>query len=190
MGRTNIAVEDDIAGALADEASKENKTVYALANEAMKAVLRVCDEGGKPDDVYVSWFFVRILRDLDSVPIPGDLLEKMVKALYAADSDSLLKYWFEEGVRTGAYLHLSSPKIEGLSSEVRALSQANLLPVKRVEIRGEEDNKVVIRVIGAGLSMESTKCAEAFIKGIVSAYSLKVVGSRVTGSIIELKVSK
>lgn len=190
MTRTNIAVEDVVADSLSDEAAKENKTLYALANEALQAVLQVCREGGKPEDVYVSWFFTRVLRDLDSVPVPGDLLEKMVKALYAANSSALLSYWFDEGARIGAYLRLSSPKIEGLSSEVKELSKANLLPLKRIEVREEEGDKVAIRVVGAGPSAESTKCAEHLIRGLIGAYSYRVIESTATEGMIQVRASR
>lgn len=190
MIRTNIAVEGEVAASLSDEAARENKTLYAFANESLKAVLHVCQDGGKVDQIYSSWFFARIMHDIDSVPIPGSLLEKIVKALYASDQGSLMSYWFEEGERIGAYLHLTSPDIVGLSDEARELSQANLLPVKRVDIRGEGEGKIAVRVVGAGISTESTKCAEHFIRGLLSAYSYRVTESNVTEGIIELRASR
>lgn len=194
MRRSNIAVESDIAASLSDKAAKENKTLYAFANESLRAVLDIYKGGGKLEDVYPSWFYTRIMHDLDSVPVPGNLLERMVKALYASDSDSLLKYWFEEGNRIGAYLRQSLPSIEGLSSQAKYLVHSGLLPLKRLEveiqIRGEETNKIVVRLLGAGLSEESTECVERFVRGLIGAYSLRVLGSSITKGIIEVMVAK
>jgi len=67
------------------------------------------------------------------------------------------------------------------------------LPVKRVEFeRREEQGKanITVRVIGAGLSHESTSCSEQFLLGILSAYLYKIVSSRVSEGIIEVRAEK
>src|SRR5438132_14288160 len=96
MARTNIAVDDAVADALSTEAKSANKTVYSLANEVLGDVLKVLREGGEASEICSSWRFLRILKDLDSIPIPGDLLEKMIKKLYE-DKEWILNAWFEEG---------------------------------------------------------------------------------------------
>ena len=189
MARTNISIDQEIAASLSDEATKENKTMYALSNESLKAVLSVCRNGGRPEDVYTSWMFTRILKDLDTVPTPGDLVEKLLVKLYEVDQPWLLRTWFEEGQRIGTYLKLSSPQMQDLSAEARDLSKLGLLPVKRLEIENAGEDELTLRVVGAGLSEESTSCADQFFKGIVSAYSLHVVSSKMAEGIIELRVS-
>ena len=191
MTRTNIAVESEVADSLSDEASKENKTLYALANEALRTVLKVRQEGGSIEDIYTAWLYARISGDLDVVPIPANLLEKMVKTLYLEEKESILKAWYDEGSRIGTYLRVSFPKINELAPEVAQLSRARLLPVKRVEIRQKEGEagRTVVRVVGAGLSEESTRCAEQFVRGLISAYSLKIVESSVSEDIIEMRVA-
>ena len=188
MTRTNISIDEEVAASLSDEAERENKTMYALSNESLKAILNICKSGGRPEDVYTSWMFTRILKDLDTVPTPGDLVEKLVKKLYEVDKEWLLSTWFEEGERIGTYLRLSSPRMQDLSAEARDLSKLGLLPVKRLEIE-EGDDEFTVRVVGAGLSEESTRCADQFFKGIVSAYSLTVLRSSMAEGIIELRVS-
>src|SRR5712691_10848831 len=103
MARTNIAVDDTVANALSTEAKSENKTLYSLANEALGEVLKVLGESGEASEIYPSWRFLRVLKDLDSIPIAGDLLEKMIKKLYE-DKEWILNAWFEEGARLGKYL--------------------------------------------------------------------------------------
>jgi hypothetical protein len=41
MGRTNIAVDDVVAKELADQAEREGKTMYALANQMLKTCLQI-----------------------------------------------------------------------------------------------------------------------------------------------------
>jgi hypothetical protein len=190
MARTNISIDEEIAASLSDEATRENKTMYAFSNESLRVILNICRSGGRPEDVYTSWMFTRILKDLDTVPTPGDLVEKLLRKLYEADKQWLLQTWFDEGQRIGAYLRLSSPRMQDLSVEAKEVSKLGLLPVKRLELEhdGGED-EFIVRVVGAGLSEASTTCADQFFKGIISAYSLYVVSSKVLEGIIELRVS-
>jgi hypothetical protein len=189
MARTNISIDEEVAASLSDEAAKENKTIYALSNESLKAILNICKSGGRPEEVYVSWMFTRILKDLDIVPTPGDLVEKLLKKLYESDKDWLLSTWFEEGQRIGAYLRLTSPRMLDLSEEAKDISKVGLLPVKSLKMESEGEDGFTVRVVGAGLSEESTSCADQLIKGIISAYSLHVVSSKMSEGIIELRVS-
>lgn len=189
MARTNISIDEEVAASLSDEATRENKTMYALSNESLKVMLNICRSGGRPEDVYTSWMFTRILKDLDTVPTPGDLVEKLLKKLYEVDKDWLLRTWFEEGQRIGAYLRLSSPSMQDLSDEAKDVSKLGLLPVKRLELENDGESEFTIRVVGAGLSEESTSCAEQLFRGIISSYSLQVVSSKMSEGIIMLRVS-
>jgi hypothetical protein len=188
MARTNIAVDEKTADLLADEATRENKSFYALTNEALTAVLRICEYGGSPKEVYPSWRWSRILKDTDAIPLPGGFLEKLMKRVYQSDKDWLLKEWFDEGKRVGSYLHMYAQEFEELIPRVDELQ--GLLPVKRVEIeRKDEEGRVniLVRVIGAGFSLESTSCTEQFVLGILSAFPYKILSSRVFEGMIEVK---
>jgi hypothetical protein len=161
MTRTNIAVDEETADFLADEATRENKSLYALTNEALTAVLRICKYGGSPKEVYPSWRWSRILRDTDAIPLPGGLMEKLVKKAYLTDKDWLMKEWFDEGKRVGSYLHMYAQDFQQLISRVDELE--GFLPVKRVEFERKDEREravVLVRVIGAGFSRESTSCTE------------------------------
>ena len=191
MARTNIAVDEDTADLLADEATRENKSLYALTNEALTAVMKVCKDGGSPKEVYPSWRWSRILKDTDAIPIPGDFMENLMKKTFSADKDWLLKAWFDEGKRVGSYLHMYAEDFQLLVSRIDELE--GFLPVKRVEFETKEvDGRiiVVVRVVGAGLSVESTTCSEQFLRGMISAYPYRVTESRVSEGLIELKVEE
>jgi hypothetical protein len=186
--RTNISVDEAVAKTLSDEATRENKSQYALANEILESALKMCAEGGSPKEIYPSWRFLRLSKEIDTVPLPGSLMEKMIRKLYASERDWLLQSWFDEGKRVGAYLRMLSDRIDELSGVVGEFQ--NFLPVKRIEFgKIEEAGKsgIFVRAIGAGLSTESTTCAERFISGIVSSYSLRVTNSRVSEGIIEIR---
>src|SRR5437870_5786981 len=102
--RTNISVDEVVSKALSDEATREKKSQYGLANEILESSLKMCAEGGSPKEIYPSWKFLRLSKEIDTVPLPGSLVEKMVRKLYASDREWLLQGWFDEGKRVGAYL--------------------------------------------------------------------------------------
>ena len=191
MPRTNISIADGVADGLSAEAMKRNKTLYAFANESLEAVISVCKLAGEPSDVFPSWKMSRMLKDVDAVPLPGDLVEKLIKKLYAVDRDWLLKTWAREGGRIGNYLQMSYAEISQLSEA--AIEFQGLLPLKRVEARsiaGGERPRMNLHAIGLGLSEESTECAAQFIKGIVESYGWSVKGSRGSEGILELEIAK
>ncbi len=191
MARTNIAVDQSVADELSVEALKENKTLYALANESLVSVLEVAKAGGNPRQIQPAWKFVQMMKEVDCVALPGDLIEKLIARLHAMDKDWLFKTWREEGSRLGEYLRMSAVHPEDLGEVIDEFQL--LLPAHRIEFRKIElgsDTQFVITAIGAGHSLESTKCAEQFIWGVLAAYSLRVIESSATKGIIEVKASR
>ncbi|MDG6929270.1 MAG: hypothetical protein JRN39_00655 [Nitrososphaerota archaeon] len=192
MVRTNVAIDESIAYILSDEAGRQNKTLYAFTNELLSTVLKITKEGGGTGEIYASWRFMHMLREIDSVPLPGDLLEKLINKLFDNEKEWLLKAWYEEGAKLGTYLQLYQPKFEELADLAREVKA--LLPMKKVEvIRGLDTGDSIefsIKAIGAGLSPASTNCAERFVHGILSAYSMKIGSSRASEGIIEIKAAQ
>jgi hypothetical protein len=194
LGRTNIAVDDAVADELSLEAGKENKTQYALANEALLAVLEVAKNGGNPKQIYPSWKFVSMMKDVGCLVLPEDLVEKLIARMYNSDKDWLLKAWYEEGSRLGNFLKMSAINPEDLGKVIEEFQV--LLPAQKIEFKktaGERDSSgyegasYEIRAMGAGSSIESTSCADQFICGLLSAYSLNITESKVSRGIISIK---
>ncbi|MBI3859091.1 MAG: hypothetical protein HY296_02465 [Thaumarchaeota archaeon] len=192
MPRTNISISDETADKLSEEAMKRNKTLYAFANESIEAVVSVCRLSGEPAEIPPAWKMGRMLKDLDAVPLPGDLLEKLIKKLFAHDREWLLSTWEGEGDRIGKYLQMGYQDMSQLSEAV--VEFQGLLPMKRVEVRSidspEAKGKMSVRAVGAGLSAESTACAEHFMRGIIASYSWTVKQSRISEGMIEFEIAR
>lgn len=171
---------------------RRNKTLYAFANESLEAVISVCRLSGEPDEIPPSWKMGRMLKDLDAVPLPGDLVEKLIKKLFALDKEWLMGAWEAEGDRIGKYLQMGYQDMTQLSQAV--VEFQGLLPMKRVEVRavaeGDSKGRMLVRAVGAGLSAESTACAERFIRGIIASYEWTVKESKMSDGIIELEISR
>jgi hypothetical protein len=188
LARTNIAVDQKVANDLSEEARKENKTLYALANESLLATLEVTKAGGIPNQIEPAWKFVRMMKDVDCIAIPGDLLEKLIARLHGFDRDWLLDMWKEEGLRLGEYLKMSAINPEDLGEIIDEFQL--LLPAHRITFdksNSSSGEQFIMRAVGAGQSLESTKCGEQFIHGVFAAYSLEVTDSSISKGIIEVK---
>jgi hypothetical protein len=189
LGRTNIAVDDAVADELSFEAGRENKTQYALANEALLAVLQVTKAGGTAKQIFPSWKFVSMMKDVGCLVLPEDLLEKLIARIHSTDKDWLLKVWHDEGSRLGSFLRMSAVAPEDLGKVIEEFQV--LLPAQKIEFKKipNEDTGMAyeIRAMGAGSSLESTTCADQFIRGILSSYSLKIIESNVSRGIISIK---
>lgn len=192
MPRTNISVADEIAEQLSAEALRHNKTLYAFANESLEAVISVSKMSGTPSELVPAWKMSRMLKEVDAVPLPGDLVEKLIKKLFGLDKEWLLNAWVNEGDRIGKYLQMGYQELTQLSQA--AVEFQGLLPLKRIEIRsldsGDSKGRMIVRAVGAGQSAESTACAEQFIRGIVASYSWMVKGNKVSEGIIELEIAR
>jgi hypothetical protein len=197
LGRTNIAVDDGVAEQLSFEAGKENKTQYALANESLLAVLEVAKGGGNPRQIYPSWKFVSMMKDVGCLVLPEALVEKLIGRMYTIDKDWLLKAWYEEGVRLGSFLKMSAVNPEDLSRVIGEFQV--LLPAQKIEFKKISGNEgyrkfdgstFEIRAMGVGNSVESTSCADQFIKGIFYAYSLEIIEEKVSRGIINIKAKE
>jgi hypothetical protein len=191
LGRTNIAVEDSVADQLSLEAGRENKTQYALANEALLAVLDVTKGGGTPKQIFPSWKFVSMMKDVGCLVLPEDLIEKLIAKMYAIDKEWLLKSWNDEGARLGNFLKMSAIDPDDLGKVIEEFQV--LLPAQKIEFRklsserNTAEKAYEIRAMGAGSSLESTTCADQFIRGILAAYSLKITESNVSRGIISIR---
>ncbi len=194
MGRTNIAVDDAVSDQLSLEAGRENKTQYALANEALLAVLEVTRGGGSPKQIYPAWKFVSMMKDVGCLVLPEDLVEKLIARMYDIDKDWLLEAWYDEGSRLGNFLKMSAVNPEDLGRVIEEFQV--LLPAQKIEFKKaatERDSSryegasYEIRALGAGSSLESTNCADQFIRGVFSAYGLKITDSKISRGIISIK---
>lgn len=198
MGRTNIAIDDAVADELSFEAGRENKTQYALANEALMAVLEVTKAGGDPKQIYPSWKFVSMMKDVSCLVLPQDLVEKLISSAYTTDRKWLLRAWYDEGSRLGEFLKMSALNPDQLGDVIREFQV--LLPAQKIEFKEitEKQESPVdlesprvrayeIKATGAGNSQEATECAEQLILGLLSSYSLTITETRKSRGIIDIK---
>ena len=137
MGRTNIAVDDVVARELADEADREGKIMYSLANQMLKTCLQITKNGGNLDLVFDLWKLSPVMKDLDFRPVLGEFLEWMIDLLYKTNKRELLEKAREYGEAIGRSLSILYPDFIDLIKKYSDIIE-RVLPIKRIEVSESE----------------------------------------------------
>ena len=192
MPKSSISIESSVATELSDEATREGKTLYAFANECLRSVLKICEEGGNVQEIYSSWKLATMSKDFGSIPLfSRELLDAMCKLAYGLEKNKLLDLCLQYGRNYGVFLSINYPKREDLVRLVQVMQPASpsrISELKVVENKGDERSQYVFRFV-ASLSMELTECMEKYLRGMFSAYSLDTIESKLGVGIIELKLA-
>ncbi|MDA4111766.1 MAG: hypothetical protein OK439_04460 [Thaumarchaeota archaeon] len=189
MARTNIAVDDVIAARLADEATRANKTLYAFSNECIEAVLKIFHDRGSADEIYPFWLQTKMSKELDGMPwLNRGLLDSLVKTFYPANSDTLLKIFFQYGVVLGSYVRLRASNFEDLLSLIKLFGSsipARVFEMERIDDQSEK--RYVFRYV-SGISDDTTVCVGKYMEGLFSCYSSSIQSKTSTAGVVEMEI--
>ncbi len=190
MARANISVDKQLATSLADEALRENKTMYALANEVLGTFLKLAKDGCEIGQLPKLWELLKVMKDQDAVPVPGDMLEEMLRKLYEADKRWLLTLARKYGEKLGLYLSTFYPSLVDLLTNNRDIL-TEIFPIKRIELESTRDQEgltiFTFKTVGVGRSKEVAEVVNELIKGLLSAYSeVKICNCHVGDGLMEV----
>ncbi len=190
LPRTNIAVDDGVATALADEATRFNKTLYGFSNECLEADLKILREGGNVEGIYPYWLQSKMSKETDGMPfLNRSLLDMMAKMSYATDPEACLKIFFDTGILFGSYAKLRAKDLDnllGLVNLVKFSIPARLFEMQRKE--GEDSKMIYVLRYVSGMSNELTICMAHYFDGLLSCYSStrKLITS--SSGVIEIEI--
>ncbi|MDG6927314.1 MAG: hypothetical protein JRN10_03680 [Nitrososphaerota archaeon] len=190
MPRTNIAVDKQLALRLADESEKENKTAYAMANEMLNSCLDLISKGGNVSSMPKFWEIIKIMKDVDAVPVPGNLLEEVINRLYTYDREWLMKIGRKQGEELGLYLSTFYPSIFDLIANSKdVLTQ--IFPIKRFDLesmkKSGEATIFVFKTAGVGRSKETAEFVNEVLRGLFSVYrEVLICNCQVNTGVLEI----
>lgn len=188
MARTNISVDQVVFDEFSSEAQRQNKTLFAFANESLSTMAKIAAEGGNPLDLYKMWRAVTLLKQFDAITFPSDFIDELISKDYARDKDGTLKMFRDLGSQIVGVLKIAAQNLDELSELVRNF--AGLLPVKQFTLTAKDDrNHVEIDVVGAGRKIESTECALEFLTSVLNGYGYSVTKKEVNVGTIRLWAS-
>lgn len=180
--RINIAVARDVAEELASLAESSGMTQFALASELLRMGIDLVKSGYTPAQVRDLVEFYRIMTELEIVPIPGRLLDRLITEMYRLNKDAVLNAWCEAGKALAGYIRALFGDLSAAVHLLPLLSK--IVPVKRFDVR-VTDREAAIEIVGLGYSIESVEANAAAAKCL-----LEELGYKITEQVVALGVVK
>ena len=190
MGRTNIAVDDEIASRLSKIAEREGKTSFALANECLGASLQICENNGRAEEIFGAWKMNRIGKEVGAFQWIGrNLMEQLVREFGMSDPEKFSKIWKDAGHNFGVYLQICFPDIEDVLSLVKQLKQSfnigRVELVERTPDSNQYDHVFALNIVSS-LSAELLTFLAEFWRGLFSAYGLEIFDSNIAVGVVRI----
>lgn len=185
--RVNIAVAKHVAEDLARVAEERGMTQFALASELLKLGLELVENGYDSQQVRELLTFYKIMSELEIVPIPGRLLDRMITDMYRVNSQIMEQLWCEVGKMLAGYINALFGDLSGVVSLVPYL--ARILPAKRFEVKVAENN-VVIDVVGIGYGIESVQVNAVAARCLLEQFGYKVEKVVTVPGVLKIEASK
>ena len=192
LGRSNIAVDDVIASQLSMIARREDKTSFALANECLGEALKICEQGGHPDEIYSAWIMHHIGQEVMAFEWIGkNSMEQLVRDFAHLDLAKFSKLWYSTGFNFGVYLQLCFPTIEDVVALLTLLRQQ--FSIGRHRFAYERSDSAEGGSDSFSLSIVSSYSAEVltflaeYWRGLLSSYGLTIVESQIAEGVVKLR---
>jgi len=185
--RINIAVAKHVAEELARVAEERGMTQFALASELLKLGLDLVKEGYEPQQVRELLTFYRIMSELEIVPIPGRLLDKMITDMYRLDSKIMEQLWCEAGKMLSGYIKALFGDLKEVAALVPYL--AKILPSKRFSVKVDEE-KVIIDIVGIGYGLESVQVNAVAAKCLLEEFGYQIEKVITAPGVLKIEASR
>ena len=184
MARLSVSIKNEIVKSLEDEANEKGKTVSSLLSEAATLFIEANKVGLRSEDIMRTVRVIEIMRDIDAVPIPGILLDTMIKLSWKNGEDDVIRRWYDRGVVLGNILKTYAKNFKELSSFVK--DYRYLIPIDMIDI--DLDDKTANFVIsGVGNSLESARCTSEGLRGLLSVYDFSVINVETSEGFIKMQ---
>ena len=185
--RVNIAVAAEIASKLGELAEKRGMTMFSLANESLGVMLELLEDGLTPREVKESIYLFRILNELETVPVPARLMDRMMAALYHKARDEAEAMFCDAGRAIANYL---VAVFGSLSNVIEVVSQLpKYVPIKRIDVN-ERGDMLQVELVGVGYSNEAAYLVKVATKCLVEAMGYEEVDSGYSAGVVYVKARR
>ncbi|MCX8137825.1 hypothetical protein [Pyrobaculum aerophilum] len=185
--RVNIAVARELAEELANTAESMGFTQFALANQILSVGLTLIKEGFSVQQIKDIATFYKVMTELETVPVPGRLLDKMVVEMSKLNKEVALGVWCEAGKMLAGYIKAVFGTLENATYFARYL--ANVVPARRFEIK-VEGGEFVLDTIGVGYSMESVEVTASAVKCMLEDLGYEITDLVTAPGILRVKARR
>lgn len=183
MGRVNVTLKNDLIAELEKYSQENGKSISAILSESAHFYLESNHSGMGADYVMKSFRILTLLKEIDSVPVPGQLLDFMIRAAMASADRDVLSKWHERGFIIGDIVKKYAPTLADFSrmlEEYRPMIPVNLFSI---DIRGP-----IIKVMlsGAGYSREASRCSAEGLSGFLESYGYRTESTETTEGFVKI----
>lgn len=172
--RVNIAVAKEIAEELAKVAEELGMTQYALANQILGVGLELLRQGYSLAQIKEITLFYKVMIELESVPVPGRLLDRMITDMAKENPEVVHRAWCDAGRMLAAYIKAVFGDLEKAVELLPHL--ARVVPARRFEIKAK-GGEFSMDTVGVGYSIESVQATARAVQCLLEelGYELKEV---------------
>ncbi len=167
----NIAVSKEVAETLADVAEQLGMTQFALANQILGMGLELVKQGYSASQIREMAQFYRVVTELEMVPVPGRVLDRMIVEIYRANPEVVERAWCEGGRMMAGYIKAVFGGLEGAVGLASYIAKA--VPARRFDVKAEGD-EFHMDVIGVGYSLESVEATAAAVKCLLKELGYEI----------------
>ena len=187
MTRLNVSLKNELAKTLEESSERNGKTISSVISEALQVYIEVEKLGLRTADVVKGVKILEIMKQINAVPIPGLLLDRLINISFGCSQKETSDLWFERGRVLG---NIMKAYAETISDFSRFVSEYHVFfPVDMFEVNLLED-RVNVVLSGVGYDMQAAICTAEGISGLLSAYGYGDVSSETSQGFVKVSATR
>lgn len=187
MTRLNVSMKNNLVKMLEESSERNGKTVSSILSEASQVYVEAEKLGIRITDVMKGVKLIEIMKQINAVPVPGLLLDRMINISFRCSQKETSESWFERGRVLGNIMKAYAETMSDFSKFVSDYSV--FFPVDVFEVNILE-NRVNVVLSGVGYDQQAAICTAEGISGFLSAYGYGSVDSETSQGFVKVSAEK
>jgi hypothetical protein len=183
MTRMNLSLRTELAKQLQEEAEREGKMIGSITGEALQMYFEARKSGVDSSVVSKISSILNLMDSLRAVPVPAMLLDQILQISIRNDSKASLEKWEEAGYAFSEVCKIYAPDLEKLWTFAQLFKE--FIPADRFEM-GFNGKSASILLVGAGYSLEASRCSFAGLSGLLRGYDYQIDEKHVEKGLVKV----
>ena len=183
MTRMNLSLRTELAKKLQEEAEREGKMISSITGEALQMYFDARKSGVDSNVVSKISSILNLMDSLRAVPVPSMLLDQILQIAIKNDTKASLEKWEEAGYAFAEVCQIYAPDLESLWNFAQLFKE--FIPADRFEMSFNEGETTIL-LVGAGFSLEASRCSLAGISGLLRGYKYQIDDKHIEKGLIKV----
>jgi hypothetical protein len=171
MTRMNLSLRTELAKQLQEEAEREGKMISSITGEALQMYFEARKSGVDSSVVSKISSILSLMDSLRAVPVPAMLLDQILQISIRNDSKASMEKWEEAGYSFAEVCKIYAPDLQKLWTFAQLFKE--FIPADMFEM-SFNGNTTTILLVGAGYSLEASRCSFAGLTGLLRGYNYEI----------------